>query len=570
MTPQEAVDLVSGYNDREEMLDAQLANPALQERENFWRFAYDMAGMDLESNQSFTDATRRYLSAGQPQVSTGESGDFTMQPSSGNISGDNLPMTPQEAVDLVSGYNDREEMLDAQLANPALQERENFWHLACNIAGRDLESNQSFVNAVMNAAPQPAPLLSMPAGSSSGVGTVGVASQPAPLLSMPVGSSSGGGAVGAVPQPVPLVGAVPQPAPILSMPVGNSYINENPEFWPEFWPNRKNSKEQCAVANVSTELAYLTLTVNTLLTNAIADRLVSVKGCLADPFVHIIYGYAHQNKITGLGYNNHMGGFVMGLDDIWTFTNERYLRMGIAFGYTHGKTNFSGPAVSYEKSAKHSIYTVELFGAYEFFNDRHLKANVGVTIGYSQNDDRLHRVDLGSNVFDAKVRSDNFFMGIEFIKNLYVHKGYQFGPWFRANYSHIAQKGYDESTTAAAGAQHVSAVSHDFLTTVVGFNVEKEILDLKLVDRKLTLSLKTGWEYQAVRKYSNATISFDNNLGIGKFAPTFRHPLRSAAIISLGASQKLDIHWSIVSSYIARLNKDISTHNFSVGVEYSY
>jgi hypothetical protein len=76
-------------------------------------------------------------------------------------------MTPQEAVDLVSGYNDREEMLDAQLANPALQGRESFWGFAYKMAGRDLESNQSFTNAIMNAVHASEPM-TMPVGSSPG------------------------------------------------------------------------------------------------------------------------------------------------------------------------------------------------------------------------------------------------------------------------------------------------------------------------------------------------------------------------------------------------------------------
>jgi outer membrane autotransporter protein len=315
----------------------------------------------------------------------------------------------------------------------------------------------------------------------------------------------------------------------------------------------------------------LTETANALFINAITDRLTSVKGCLADPFVHIIYGSVHQSKkISGLGYNSRMGGFIMGLDDVWAFTNERYLRMGVAFGYAYGKTKFFGPAISREKSAKHNIYTIELFGAYEFFNDRYLKADIGVTIGYSRNDDRLHRTDIASNVFDARVRSDNLFVGVEFVKNLYAYEDYQFGLWLRTNYSRIAQKGYDEATTAAMEAQHVSSVNHDFLTTVVGVNIEKEIPDQDLFEKKLTLSLKTGWEYQVMRKYSNATISFDNNLGIAKFAPTFRHLSRNAALISFGALRKFGIHWSIVGSYIGRFNKGISTHNLSVGAEYSF
>ncbi|MDR2629233.1 MAG: autotransporter outer membrane beta-barrel domain-containing protein [Puniceicoccales bacterium] len=424
------------------------------------------------------------------------------------------PMTSEEVANLVVNHGSVEEMLDAQMgASSAFQSRFNFGAFVDNLRNEDLASDRSFLN-VMNR-------------------WLGVADEQSSMIrgDIDFGLQS------------------------------NMYV---------FLPDIGDGEAKHVITHVNSELASLTLAANTLLASAIADRMVSVKGCLADPFIHIVYGHACQNKISGLGYNSHMGGFAMGLDDVWTFPNEKYLRVGVVFGYAGGKTAFSGSAVGLGKSVKHDIYTIELFSAYEFFNDRYLKTNIGSIIGYSFNDDRLHRTDLGSNVFDAKVRSNNIFMGMEFVKNLYAYRGYQFGLWFRANYSRIAQKGYDESTVAAMGAQHVSAVNHDFFTTVAGFNVEKEILDSEVVDKKLTLSLKTGWECQLVWKRSDATFSFDNNLGLGKFAPAFRQPSRSAAIISLGASQKLDIHWSIVGSCIARFNKDISTHNLSLGAEYSF
>ncbi|MDR2776955.1 MAG: autotransporter outer membrane beta-barrel domain-containing protein [Puniceicoccales bacterium] len=424
------------------------------------------------------------------------------------------PMTPEEVADLVVDHGSVEEMLDAEFdENSVFQRGLNFGAFVDSLRDEDLRDDGSFRSAVNRWR-----------GIADGQSSMSKENIDLNLQS-------------------------------------NMYV---------FLPDIGDGEAKHVITHVNSELASLTLAANTLLANAIADRMISVKGCLADPFIHIIYGHAHQNKIAGLGYNSRMGGFAMGLDDVWTFPNERYLRIGVVFGYAGGKTAFSGSAVGLEKTVKHDIYTIELFSAYEFFNDRRLKTNIGSIIGYSFNDDRLHRIDLGSNVFDAKVRSNNVFIGMECVKNLYAYKDYQFGLWLRANYSRIAQKGYDESTVAAMGAQHVSAVNHDFFTTVVGFNVEKEILDSEWIDKKLTLSLKTGWECQVVWKHSDATFSFDNNIGLGKFAPVFRQPSRNAAIVSLGASQKLNIHWSIVGSYIARFNKDIATHNLSLGAEYSF
>jgi hypothetical protein len=73
-----------------------------------------------------------------------------------------------------------------------------------------------------------------------------------------------------------------------------------------------------------------------------------------------------------------------------------------------------------------------------------------------------------------------------------------------------------------------------------------------------------------VQKHSDATVTFDNNLGIGEFVPIFGCPSRNAAIVALGPSKKLNVHWSIAGSYVARFNKDISIHNLSCDIKYSF
>jgi hypothetical protein len=86
------------------------------------------------------------------------------------------------------------------------------------------------------------------------------------------------------------------------------------------------------------------------------------------------------------------------------------------------------------------------------------------------------------------------------------------------------------------------------------------------VDKKLTLSLKPGWESQVMRKHSNALVSFHNSLGISKFSPTLRYRSRNSTIIYFGASKKFNIDWSITGVYVARFNKDISIHNLPCGI----
>jgi hypothetical protein len=96
--------------------------------------------------------------------------------------------------------------------------------------------------------------------------------------------------------------------------------------------------------------------------------------------------------------------------------------------------------------------------------------------------------------------------------------------------------------------------------------VEKETF--KHADRKLILSLKTGWEYQVTPPTITASaldLIVDKVYGAFKF----KHPAQDAAIVSLNALQRLD-HWSIVGSYSVRFNKNLSAHGLTGGVEYAF
>jgi hypothetical protein len=328
---------------------------------------------------------------------------------------------------------------------------------------------------------------------------------------------------------------------------------------------------------------------NNLLTNAFSNRITNVKGCLTDPFIHAIYGHMHRNNIVSkCNYKNDMFGFVLGVDNVWTFGDEKYLRLGAALGYVHGKMTPSGilsrtgetPDTTFNVDPNHFItgnnhdsYVVKLFSAYESFSDKCLKTNIGIILGYNHSSDKLHVGDLNTPIprlttlkemSDTKFVSHSIFLGAEFIKNLYAYSGYQFGLWLKANYSHIYQ--HSNEMMPDYGVK----LDYNFLATVVGLNVEKETF--KHANKKLTLSLKVGWEFQVIQNFdfvrtvaAFATAAIFND--INKF---LRYPTRNATVVLFNASQKLSNHWSIVGSYSSRFNKDSLAHNLSGGIEYSF
>jgi hypothetical protein len=342
---------------------------------------------------------------------------------------------------------------------------------------------------------------------------------------------------------------------------------------------------------IGDELISLTMTTNNLLTNALSNRMTNVKGCLADPFVQAIYGDTRrEHVISECGYKNNMYGFVLGIDDVWTFANEKYFRLGADLGYVHGKTipfgafsrtgkaantTFNLDAKQLTTGCDRDVYTVGLFGAYESFDDKCLKTNIGVILEYSHSRDRLYDVNLNilnilnafnmdEQILNVKFVSHNIFLGAEFIKNLCAYGGFQFGLWLQANYSHISQ----HSNEILGGYR--AKLDHDFLATVVGLNVEKEAF--KHTNKKLALSLKAGWEFRVVQSFDfvRTFATFVTAAAFNDVNRLSRYPVRNAAVISFRASQKLNDHWSIVGSYTGRFSKNFLAHNLSAGIEYSF
>jgi hypothetical protein len=290
---------------------------------------------------------------------------------------------------------------------------------------------------------------------------------------------------------------------------------------------------------------------NTLLANVLSSPMTNVKGCLADPFVYAVYGHGRNDILAERGRKNDMYGFVLGADNVWTFANEKYFRLGAALGYVHGRTTSSD-----DDHYTHNIYATKLFGAYESFNDKCLKTNIGVILGYNFGKDKL-----GVDNPDIEIMSHSISLGVEFIKNLYAYNGYQFGPWLKANYSFILQH-----VSSDGKRMYPDPISHDFLATVLGLNMEKEIFER--TDRKLTLSLKAGWECRVMQRVT-AILPFlfgdDTYVALG-----VSYPVRNSTVLSFRASQKLNTHWSIVGSYSARFNGNASLHGLSGGIEYAF
>jgi hypothetical protein len=324
--------------------------------------------------------------------------------------------------------------------------------------------------------------------------------------------------------------------------------------------------------HANAELAAMLMASTTMARDSVVGRLSDVKDNGTGPFAYMVGGHVHQDEIAGFGYSHDMCGLTVGADYRWMRKagNEQYSRFGALLGYVNGDAEFFGDAVGYEKIAKHDMYVAALFGAYETFNSRHLKTNCNMTLGVGYADTKLHRVDIQPATFDAKMGAVSLFTNVELIKNLRVYNGFHFGLWLNANYSHVKQNGYVESTRADLGAQHVSKVNYDFLDTVIGMSVEKEVINASRLDQKLELALRIGWNCQPMRRHSSARVFTENSVAHWEFTPVFGYPARNSAIISANFMAKLNKNWNVSGTWISRFAKNIKNNTVSLGIEYDF
>jgi hypothetical protein len=307
-----------------------------------------------------------------------------------------------------------------------------------------------------------------------------------------------------------------------------------------FNPNPIYAKHMKAkLSAVGDGLVSLAVTTNNLLTDPLSSRMTSIEGRIANPFVHAIYGHSQNNISPRYSHKDDTYGLALGVDKVWTFANEKSFDLGISLGNMHESVVARFDV--YSEKLKMNTYAVRLFGADESFDDKCLKTNFGVILGYNYGKDKF-------SIF----KSHGVSLRMEFIKNLDAYNGYQFGLWLRSDYNCILQE-----MDGGAKLQDINfGFIHNFLATVFGLNVEKKTA-FEHVDKELTLSLKTGWECRVMQYTNFETFKF-------------KYPLRNAAIVSFGALQRLNNHWNIVGSYSARFNKSSSVHSLSCGIEYAF
>lgn len=318
-----------------------------------------------------------------------------------------------------------------------------------------------------------------------------------------------------------------------------------------------------AEVNTASSSAQITTAVVSMFRNAVAVRLTDVKGNGNDPFVSAIGGHVHQSSIAGIGYGGDLYGVTAGADKLLNY-KDGCVRLGAMIGYIYGDVNFHGSAIGKKQKSKQDNYLGALYGAYEAFNEKNLKTDLNLSCGFGYTKHRLNRVDQQGAGYNAKMKSNNFFLSAEFIKNLYAVQGIQFGLWLRADYNHIHQKAYSEN--GGAGAQSISKAKFDFLDTTVGVNIEKEIQNSSNSDRSLRLYMKAGWNCQPVRSHSTIVAGVNGKDSV--VSPHFGS--HNSAVFTAGLRQKLNARWDLIGEWNGSFNKKHSNNLVTLGAGYTF
>jgi outer membrane autotransporter protein len=307
----------------------------------------------------------------------------------------------------------------------------------------------------------------------------------------------------------------------------------------------------------------LVQSLHTAIDNAIHD----VKGNGNDPFLRV-FGFTGKDKLKDDGRDKFHGcGVVGGLDFVAETKNGALLKYGALCSFARGKdkATFSGTPTRGSNHTQDMVFG-GVFGAYESFNDRNLKTDGSVIVGFGHSKNKLRRT-AGDDTFNARFNGDNFSATGEFIKNMWHLKDGQIGPWLSLAYHRVHQKGYTESGNGAT-AHTVAATTASLLDLTLGFNYEREIQSQTNADRRLRLFARLGWNHNPVVKYSGGNFLVG---GTGDSTSlTFDRRKRHHAVLTGGLRYKLNKHVDLTGTLFGKFGKRSHYLAITGGVGYTF
>jgi hypothetical protein len=329
-----------------------------------------------------------------------------------------------------------------------------------------------------------------------------------------------------------------------------------------------------ASRQANSELAGIITAATSILRSAAINSLTDASRSNDGLFAGFLGGHLRQDDIDGFGYHVNLTGIACGVDHLCQSADTCHsVRLGALAGYLGGDTRFSGTASGNEKIVTQKIFSGAVFAAYETLGKSDLKTNVNVFAGLQHARNEMSRVNGNGYSFSGKMNANGQFVTLEAVKILHHFDGVQVGPWALVSYNRVYQKGYDEHGNAPdnAGAQTVSSVTHNFLDTTIGLNVEKEWQRADVQRDGTRAFLKCGWQCRMLQKHTDASVKFNSeSLGNVPFPALFGYPGRNSFALIAGLHANLNGHWDTDAAFHTTLAKNDKSFALSFALGYNF
>ena len=302
--------------------------------------------------------------------------------------------------------------------------------------------------------------------------------------------------------------------------------------------------------------------------SALGEILTDVKGNGNDPFVKIFGTHCDQDAINGIGYKGNIYGVLGGLDYKWNIGNNgnENAVAGAMLGLAQSRTTFNCENDDNGMWGQQNMYICGLFAAYENSNQKLLKTNFNIFAGLNYAKNELWRTDDNNTHYSTDFNSQDWFINVEAVKNLFKFSGWQTGPYAGIEYNYIRQDGHKESGNSA-NAIDISAANYHLLDTTIGLNIEKEWQDQANSERRLRIYGRFGWDYQVIRDANGANAKID---GGDPFRPYMSYLGKNSFLCTLGLRYQLNSNWDVNGSYAGNFSKTYNSHNINFGVGYTF
>jgi hypothetical protein len=321
---------------------------------------------------------------------------------------------------------------------------------------------------------------------------------------------------------------------------------------------------QYAKTCISGELAQLGCEVHWAFSRALEGHLKNFQR--NGTFALGIHSRIHRDSGVDLSHRSTIGGGLIGQDVIKPLSPTALLRYGAYGAYARTDMHFSGKGAALGKTAQQTYALGAIFSALEGQTAKNLSQTIHATLGGGQVRNHTQRIDGNGNHFSARFGGSTTFFNVEGVRNLLRFNGFQLGPTAGLFCECHRQNGHLETSKAASGATSLVSVRHAMGTSLLGFNLERDLGCCGNSEEcRGKFFARAGWRHRT-RQHHTDILATVQGTPYGEFLALQRYGSRDTTALAFGLQGFINQRWSCSLQWHGDIGSGKTDHHGSAQI----